>query len=179
VYGKKNVRLPFEVGVWQSTALLEALFERVAELGELNGRRSVDRSLALLIENELSTAEEEPLGLIFPTSPPLRKVAEQIFKEGRSAKKLSAWAKGVGMSERSFSRHFHREVGLSFDRWRSKAIHHKAIQLIGQGESVTSTAFSLGYESVSAFIASFRREYGSSPTVKCGHPVNRRKQMVR
>jgi AraC-like DNA-binding protein len=62
------------------------------------------------------------------------------------------------MSVRSFSRH-----GLTFERWRTAANHQKAIELMSNGESVTSVALTLGYGSVSAFIASFRRHHGTSP----------------
>ena len=38
-----------------------------------------------------------------------------------------------------------------------------AVELLGAGESVANVATALGYESVSAFIAMFKRLHGSSP----------------
>ncbi|CAM6000261.1 unnamed protein product [Sphagnum balticum] len=163
VYGEIHRDLCSDACVLRSTSLLEALLERVADRGKLNTRLSRDKSLATLIQSELSTVEKEPLGLIFPTSLPLRRVAERLMGDEAIAIKVPELAKMAGMSVRSFSRHFHRETGISFNQWRHKAIHHKAIEVIGSGESVTSAALTLGYDSVSAFIASFGREYGMSP----------------
>ncbi len=163
VYGDMHPNLGLDVAVLRSTPLLETLLERVAELGKLNTRQQFDKSVIALIQSELSDIEKEPLGLFFPAAKSLRIVAERIMKDGRVGSKLPECAKMAKMSERSFSRHFRRETGISFDQWRTKAMHHRAIELIGQGESVTSTALTLGYDSVSAFIASFRREYGMSP----------------
>jgi len=67
------------------------------------------------------------------------------------------------MSRRSFTRHFQSETGLSFSRWKRAVIAQYALERIASGHTVTNVAFDVGYESVSAFIAMFRRRYGASP----------------
>jgi methylphosphotriester-DNA--protein-cysteine methyltransferase len=57
---------------------------------------------------------------------------------------------------RPFSRHFHAETGLTFERWRTAANHQKAIELMSNGESVTSVALTLGYESVPEIVSAIR-----------------------
>jgi AraC-like DNA-binding protein len=39
----------------------------------------------------------------------------------------------------------------------------RALELLAGGEQVTRTSLSLGYESPSAFVAAFRRSFGTTP----------------
>ena len=67
------------------------------------------------------------------------------------------------MSRRSFARHFRSQTGLPYSRWRRAVIAQHALELVAGGQKVSSVAIDMGYESVSAFIAMFRRQYGESP----------------
>jgi AraC-like DNA-binding protein len=48
-------------------------------------------------------------------------------------------------------------------RWKRAVIAQHALELVAAGHKVSSVALDVGYESVSAFIAMFRRQYGESP----------------
>jgi AraC-like DNA-binding protein len=152
-----------DVCVLRTSSLLENLLERVAHLRTISTKEPLGKSLMALALHELSQAEEEPLGLPMPFHPHLRQTAEAILDRGPGTRTVLQWAKKAGMSERSFSRHFRSETGMTFSHWRTLATHQKAIQMMSLGETVTNTALKLGYESVSAFISSFRQEYGLSP----------------
>jgi AraC-like DNA-binding protein len=67
------------------------------------------------------------------------------------------------MSRRSFARHFRSQTGLPYARWKRAVIAQHALELVAAGHKVSSVALDVGYESVSAFIAMFRRQYGESP----------------
>ena len=67
------------------------------------------------------------------------------------------------MSPRSFARHFLVETGLTFGAWQRQARLLRALELLGTEMSVGDVAFSLGYQSTSAFIAMFRQSFGSTP----------------
>jgi AraC-like DNA-binding protein len=153
-----------DICILQCSALLGMLLERVAECEKLNLKAPVDRGLAALAISEMSKARSESLGIPLPSSKSLVKVARQILENGSEGKSISVWAKAAGMSVRSFSRNYRAETGQTFEQWRTRANHQKAIELLSQGENVTSCAFALGYESVSAFIASFRKHHGITPS---------------
>ena len=61
---------------------------------------------------------------------------------------------------------------MTFFEWRKQLRLLEAIDLLGQGKTVTSVALELGYNSPSAFIAMFRRSLGVCPgqyrSVKAG-----------
>jgi methylphosphotriester-DNA--protein-cysteine methyltransferase len=52
---------------------------------------------------------------------------------------------------------------MSLIEWRQIARLQKGMALLNGGASVTTVAISLGYDSVSSFIALFRRILGTTP----------------
>jgi AraC-like DNA-binding protein len=77
---------------------------------------------------------------------------------------LREWAQSVNASERTVARLFQSETGLSFGVWRQQARLLEAMGRLGSGAPVTQVALDLGYDSVSAFSAMFRRAAGASPS---------------
>jgi len=77
---------------------------------------------------------------------------------------LQALAARAGMSRSTFALRFKEAVGLSpmdyLTRWRMLLAGDR---LVHSGESVSTIALSLGYESESAFSTAFKRVMGSSP----------------
>jgi len=53
---------------------------------------------------------------------------------------------------------------MTFVEWRHKLRLLNAIERLAQGQSVTQVALDLGYLSISAFIAMFRRRLGVTPS---------------
>ncbi|MCH7794592.1 MAG: helix-turn-helix transcriptional regulator, partial [Proteobacteria bacterium] len=79
------------------------------------------------------------------------------------ARGLDAWARAAGASPRTLARLFAKETGLTFRAWRQRArLLHALVELAAR-KPVTSVAFEAGYDSPSAFIAAFKREFGTTP----------------
>jgi AraC-like DNA-binding protein len=77
---------------------------------------------------------------------------------------LGAIASQAALSERSFERHFQAETGLSFRAWRQQARLLKAVEWLSLGLQVGAVSDRLGYEQPSAFVASFRKAFGVTPS---------------
>jgi AraC-like DNA-binding protein len=58
---------------------------------------------------------------------------------------------------------FAEETGMTIENWRQKArlIHSAAI--LAEGVGVSDASLACGYESSSAFIAAFRKQFGVTP----------------
>jgi AraC-like DNA-binding protein len=153
--------LPNHVSVLRSSDLLLATLERLTRLP------ADDRATAALLDQvillELDQTEAEALEIPLPQSSGLRDVAEKLLAEPADDRGLDYWARASGLSRRSFTRHFACETGLSFSHWRRRVIARCAIERLSEGEPVSSVALSMGYESVSAFIAMFKRLHGAPP----------------
>jgi AraC-like DNA-binding protein len=148
--------------VIHSTQLLVHLLARISETKELSDSKS-DNALRTLIKEELAKARLEQIVLPIPKTTELQKIATDI-RYGL-AQKISVHdvAKKVFMSERTFTRKFKSETGFSFELWRNMALLQFATELLADGLSVSVAAEKIGFESVSAFIASFKKEFGITP----------------
>ncbi|WP_082078454.1 helix-turn-helix transcriptional regulator [Bradyrhizobium sp. LTSP849] len=120
------------------------------------------RLVAVLLD-ELQAAPLEPLHLPMPTDRRLRRLVETLIDDPSLRFTIEEWGARVGASNRTLSRLFQRETGMSFMRWRQQLHIGLALQRLASGSSVTNIAFDLGYESPSAFIAMFRRMLGTTP----------------
>jgi AraC-like DNA-binding protein/mannose-6-phosphate isomerase-like protein (cupin superfamily) len=121
---------------------------------------------ARLIEvllDELAAAPVEPIHLPIPADRRLQRLTSSMIGEPDLRCTIDEWGARVGASNRTLSRLFQRETGMSFVRWRQQLHVGLALQRLAQGGSVTTIANDLGYDSVSAFIAMFRRVLGTTP----------------
>lgn len=69
----------------------------------------------------------------------------------------------VGASEKTISRIFIKETGLSYQEWRLQWRLHRAIELLSEGRTVGETAFELSFSSDSAFVDFFKKQTGATP----------------
>jgi AraC-like DNA-binding protein len=119
-------------------------------------RRDVPEHLRLagVLRDQLRAVPAAPLDLPMPRDARVQEVAERLRDEPADNTPADSLARTAGASRRTFERIFRKETGMSFGEWR---------QLLARGESVTSTALEVGYDSTSAFIAAFSKVLGTTP----------------
>ncbi|MGC5363655.1 AraC family transcriptional regulator [Streptomyces sp. DT24] len=119
--------------------------------------------LRRVIIDDITTAPEQPLHLPEPHDDRLRAVVA-LVKEGMSTPlTLSHLGHRVGASERTLSRLFQQETGMSFPQWRTQLRVHHALLLLTAEVSVTNTAIACGWANPSAFIDAFTTLVGQTP----------------
>lgn len=149
--------LPQRLVVIERHPLLLRLIERLAD-----GDLSVERQdhLVMVLVDEIRAAAPDRLHLPMPRDPRLATMALMIGASPDDRRSLGDWARQLAMSERSLVRNFRAETGLSVIEWRRRARVMRAVALLDDGASVTGAALAVGYESVSAFSAAYRRLLG-------------------
>ncbi|MCX4749121.1 helix-turn-helix transcriptional regulator [Kitasatospora sp. NBC_01287] len=142
-------------------ALSPLLRELIATLTgpEPVGRATLERATL----EQLREAPELPLGLPAPRDPRLRDVAALLAADPADPRTLAQLGTAVGAAERTLSRLFRRETGLSFPQWRAQLRLHHALALLAEDRSVTAVAAAAGYRSPSAFVEAFRLAFGTTP----------------
>ena len=120
--------------------------------------------IATVIFDEIRKLPRERSGLPMPKDQRLRRITSAIADNPADNRRLEDWAKWATISTRTLSRRFTAETGFCFTEWRQQVRLLRALELLSVGTSVTTIAFDLGYETVSAFIAMFRRKLGVTPT---------------
>lgn len=76
---------------------------------------------------------------------------------------LGEWATRLGVSARTIARALEREVGLGFTDWVTSVRVQRAVELLVAGEPSEDVAAEVGYRSLSAFGAAFKRSTGVTP----------------
>ncbi len=161
VDAERAASLPASPKVLALSPFVIALFKRLRDLGIAAEERR-GRLLDVLCD-ELVATEAEPLHLPMPREPRLMRLCRTLVDHPDDPRGLDQWAREIGLSRRSLTRHMVAETGLSFGRWRTQARLMAAIRLLAEQKPVTEVSLSLGFESVSSFIAGFRKHFGTTP----------------
>jgi len=124
---------------------------------------SSEARLVQVLLDQLAHLPEVGFSLPLPRHPRLLGLCNELIENPSQSITLQGWAERLGMSEKTVMRLFQRETGLSFRGWRQRARLLSSLSALEEGESVTNTALSCGYDSTSAFIAAFKSLFGFTP----------------
>lgn len=152
--------LPERIVVLEASPLLISALDRLRRLE--TGDALID-PLAEVIAHEINTGAGDAPGMRLPTPPRMRDWALAFLAAPNIKAGIDAAAAAVAMSRRSFTRHFEREVGMTYTAWKRAVIVHRATIRLAEGAAVGEVAFDAGYESVSAFISMFKSACGRLP----------------
>jgi AraC-like DNA-binding protein len=157
------IGMPSECRVLHVSPLLRELIVRATELPLHYDEAGAPGHLIALLLAELHESQTLGLQLPMPSSPRLTTLCRSLLNSPGDRRTLAEWARSVHASERTLARLFHEETGMSFAAWRQQARVLEAMGKLGAGQPVTQVALDVGYDSVSAFCAMFRRATGSPP----------------
>lgn len=119
--------------------------------------------LRAVLLDQLRVSPQQPLHLPTPTDPLLRAVADIVETDPADNRTLAQLGRAVGASDRTLSRLFHRDLGMTFPQWRTQLRLHRALILLAEQTPVTTVAHLCGWSSASSFIEAFRRTFGDTP----------------
>jgi AraC-like DNA-binding protein len=145
------------------TALLRELLLTAADFGpdyDLAGREG---AVAALLLHEVAALAPIPLHVEMPRSPDLAELCRGYLADPDARLATRDWASRLSMSERSFTRRFHDDLGISPAAWRTRARLLAAVPLLPE-RTVTEVASRLGYSSPASFTAAFSRTFGVTPS---------------
>jgi AraC-like DNA-binding protein len=114
---------------------------------------------------QLRPAPALRLHLPHPADERPRGVAAILAGNPGDDRTLAQLGRVVGAGERTLSRLFRRETGMTFPQWRAQLRLHHSLTLLAAGRSVTATAIACGYRNPSSFIAAFHETFGTTPAV--------------
>ena len=142
---------------------MHELIVHVCDLGIVNSDTRENRTLIQFFTDQVERLRPFPLVIHMPQDERARKLAQRIVEAPGSRESLGQLSGECGASLRTMQRVFVEQVGIPLARWRNQVKMAAAVQLLARGKSVTHVALDLGFESVSAFIFSFRQYCGDSP----------------
>lgn len=128
---------------------------------DLEGRQG--KIMDLILE-EIIAVPDARLHVPMPSSRRFRRVCEDVLNDPGRHDVIDDLAAATGCSRRTFTRQFRKETGMSFSAWRQHVRLLEATSRLAAGQPVTRVAFDVGYNSQSAFTATFHRVFGTTPT---------------
>jgi AraC-like DNA-binding protein len=172
VHGRTDIRIvviPVELcgeltgqpGIFAVSPLLREAILALTDRREA-GADAYQRLRRVVID-ELVEAPEQSLHLPEPRDDRLRTVTDLLHADPASTATLGELGRLAGASERTLSRLFRTEFGMSFHRWRTLLRIHHALVLLTDGRSVTDTAISCGWSNPTSFIEAFTAVVGQTP----------------
>ncbi|UZJ32727.1 AraC family transcriptional regulator [Streptomyces endophytica] len=121
------------------------------------------RRLRAVLRDQLRASPQQPVHLPTPTDPRLAAVCALLHEDPAEPRPLAALATATGAGERTLSRLFRSELGMTFPQWRTQSRLYHALRLLADDTPVTTVAHRCGWSSTSAFIDVFRRSFGYTP----------------
>jgi len=145
------------------SSLLRELILHASRQGALDRRTPAHAHVIGVLLDQLAGVSSVPLQLPTPRDDRARRVASFLQEAPDDAASVAALARRAGASRRTIERLFVRETGMTMADWRRRLRMLHAVQLLAEGQPVTTAALAVGYSSVSAFIAVFKKEFGTTP----------------
>lgn len=118
--------------------------------------------VALLLQT-LRQTTDLPVHLPMPQSEGLRRAVVRLLAGNQWLRPMHQLASDAAMSERTFSRRFAQEVGLSFRAWRQRARIVTSLDRLATDQPVKAIAQALQFESSAAYVAAFREVLATTP----------------
>ncbi|GAA2311579.1 helix-turn-helix transcriptional regulator [Nonomuraea roseoviolacea subsp. roseoviolacea] len=119
--------------------------------------------LRAVLLDQLRASPQQPVHLPAPTAPRLKALCDILRADPADDRTLAALGKQVGASDRTLSRLFRSDLGMTFPQWRTQLRLYHALVLLAENTPVTTVAHRCGWSSASAFIDVFRRAFGHTP----------------
>jgi AraC-like DNA-binding protein/quercetin dioxygenase-like cupin family protein len=143
-----------------SPLLRELITEYAGTLSATGPQR--ERLRAVLLD-QLATAPQLTGALPVPTSPLLTAIAASFHADPADGRTLKEFGLQVGASERTLSRAFRADLGMTFPQWRTRLRLHLSLTLLADGLPVNVVAHRCGWATSSTFIDAFRETFGYTP----------------
>ena len=155
---------PEECCAIEISPLLRELVLQAVELCPIEWDDDAAMRLAQVAVDLIAAAPALALQLPFPSDPRAARLAARLQEDPSCEWELAELSREAGASARTVQRLFLAETGLRFAEWRQRLRLMHGASLLGTGSSVTEAGLEAGYSSTSAFIAAFRRQFGTTPT---------------
>jgi AraC-like DNA-binding protein len=127
------------------------------------GETAEHRRLRAVLVDQLRQACAQPVRLPTPRDPRLAELCALLDADPADNRTLAELGARVGAGERTLSRLFRTELGMTFPQWRTQLRLHHALILLAEHTPVTTVAHRCGWATASAFIDVFRATFGHTP----------------
>jgi AraC-like DNA-binding protein len=121
------------------------------------------RHIRQVILDQRRPLPDGPFYLPQPADDRLRAINSMLHQDPADTRTLSQLGVAVGAAERTLSRLFRDQTGMTFPQYRAQVRLHHALRQLASGVPVTTVSHQCGYANASAFVEAFRLATGTTP----------------
>ncbi|MDM1553281.1 MULTISPECIES: helix-turn-helix domain-containing protein [Chryseobacterium] len=143
-------------------SLLKEIIERIC-FWEWDVMNASQKHILNVFWDEIRQAPEEKLELKMPGDRRFKRIVEEWTTRTSMPPMLKNLAEETGAVEKTITRIFKKETGLSYQEWRQQWRLQRSIELLVDGNSIGEVSHILDFSSDSAFIEFFKKHTGSTP----------------
>jgi AraC-like DNA-binding protein/quercetin dioxygenase-like cupin family protein len=159
-----NVHFPGQTKAISVTPFLRELLLQVKHsVTDSQTSSAVIAALLKVLSDQLCDGESYDMALLLPSDRRLLTIFNAFIDNPQLNTKLSTWAEQVGASERTLSRLFTKELGMSFPLWRQHLRLVSSLNLLETKLSVQEISFRVGYNADSSYIYAFKKLFKQTP----------------
>jgi len=156
--------LPKECRVFEVSDLVRALIGEIMTFNFAYNEFGREGQIVRLLLDEIPRMPTVDIQIPMPTDSRILRVCNMLIEQPGDAHDIDYWASVANMGRRPFTRVFKKQTGMALSTWRLQVRLMHALSLLHAGHSITSVAYGIGYESVSAFTSVFHRSFGFPPS---------------
>jgi len=155
--------LPDKCFALDVSPFLRELILKVIDAGDNYRLEGPAGRLIQVLIDELTGMTPTKIFLPISDESRVRKIMDVFINNPGDRRNIGEFAELACTSTRTLERLFVKETGQTFSDWRKQVRLMAAVERLEQGVSVTQLSIDLGYNSPSAFIEIFRKEFGTTP----------------
>ncbi|MFC8709319.1 AraC family transcriptional regulator [Streptomyces sp. NPDC057197] len=125
--------------------------------------RAETRHIEAVLRDRLRRVAEQPIMLPVPRDRRLAQVCRLVEADLSRPYTLAELARHAHVGERTLSRLFREEFGMTYPQWRTRVRLFHAMVMLAEDATVTDTAHACGWASASAFVDIFAQAMGTTP----------------
>ncbi|NIA71173.1 AraC family transcriptional regulator [Pelagibius litoralis] len=156
--------LPQRATVMQVDPLTRELIDAAVRLPWDYPADGHEQRLMTVLMDRLVVLPAAPLSLPEGRDERVLRVMRALRADPADNRSLGLWARSVHLSERTLTRRFAVDTGMSFGVWRQQLRLTVALERLAAGEPVTTVAIDLGYGTPSSFTTMFKKALGVPPS---------------
>lgn len=144
--------------------LLHALIEETLTMDlQISEIELEQRRVLQVLADQIALQPQIALNITIPSDKRIQGLAQKLLSEPSSDIRLSEVGKTIGASEKTITRLFKQQTGLSFQQWKKRAKLIVSLAELEKSQPIHVVALNLGYSSSASYIHSFKKEFGITP----------------
>ncbi|MCJ8294529.1 MAG: helix-turn-helix transcriptional regulator [Colwellia sp.] len=161
---ESDIHYPQRTQAISVTPFLRELILHIKQLAACsNTAKGEIKNLLKVLSDQICAGDSYSMTLLLPSDRRLMVIFKALMLQPQRDTTLADWAKEVGASQRTLSRLFIKELGMSFPLWRQHLRLVSSLGLLAANLSVQEVAFNVGYNSDSSFIYAFKSLFSQTP----------------